>query len=305
MLVTKQYFRKVFSVLMVLGSINLWAQTNLNIRNLNENSKCLVVDTFFEFPKELQETSALIYTHGYFWTVNDGGNDPILYALYNPFKETRLVQNKKDVIALKINLPVSNVDYEALASDSEYIYIGDFGNNLGSRKDLRIYVFKIKEVLANNIQYVDTIHFEFEDQTEFKPRRLHAFDCESMVIIDQTIYLFSKNWNNLKTNVYTLKNRIKYQKASKIISWDPHFYVTDACFVGGTIFLSGYNYLGNQFLYRSNWKKGKTSKIDLKPAQIEGICVLQEIKTGELSCYLTTEKRKSQPAGIFKLVLNR
>ncbi len=297
-----RYKGHFFYLITFLITLNASSQTIHNIQNLKDNSKCLKISSFFEFPKELQETSALIYTHQYFWTINDGGNAPILYALYNPFVDSSLVHSKKDVIALRIELPVSNVDYEALASDSEYLYVGDFGNNLGSRKDLKIYVFKVSELLDNNVKFIDTLQFEFEDQKEFEPRRLHTFDCESMITSGENLYLFTKNWSNMKTNVYQVSKKIKYQKAIKSATMNPNFFVTDACEFKGTLFLCGYNYLGNQFIYQSNWKKGETVKIDLKPAQIEGITVFRESTTGELVCYLTSEKRKSQPAGIFKMI---
>ena len=302
---TRSILKQVFLLVFLFeGQTFVWAQHNPNIQNFSDNSKCLRADAFFEFPKSLQESSALIYSNGYFWTLNDGGNKPFLYALYNPFSDSTLVNKKKEIIAKSIEIPVSNVDWEALATDSIYFYIGDFGNNLGNRKNLCIYRIKIGEVLANKIQTVDTLLFEYEDQTNYKPRRLHGFDCESMVILGNTIFLFSKNWNNLKTNLYCLDKLKKEQKAIKMETWDPDFFVTDACSTGGMIYLSGYNYFGNQFIYSSNWKKGKTFRLDIKPAQVEGICMLKETKTGELICYLTTEKRKSQPAGILKLVLN-
>ena len=292
-----------FFVFLFWGHPIAFAQNIPNIQNFSDNSKCLKVESFFEFPKSLQETSALIFTNGYFWTINDGGNKSVLYALHNPFADSILMNKKKDIIAKSVELPFSNIDWEALAVDSTYFYIGDFGNNLGNRKNLCIYKIKISEVLLEKIQTVDTLLFEYEDQTNFKPRRLHAFDCESMLVDGNTIFLFSKNWSNLKTNIYRLNNGMKSQKAIKHETWNPGFYVTDACTVGGMVYLSGYNFLGSQYIYSTNWKKGSSFKLELKPAQIEGICMFRETKTGELSCYLTTEKRKSQPAGMFKILL--
>lgn len=279
----------------------LRGQENLNIQNFNDNSKCLKADGFYEFPKLLQETSALVYHDGYFWTLNDGGNAPILYALHHPFSDTTLFLKKKDIIAFQIDLPFANEDWEALAFDSLYCYIGDFGNNLGSRKNLRIYRIKTEELFNQKIKDVDTLLFEFENQTKFNPRRLHAFDCESMIVMENEILLFTKNWNNLKTNLYKLNKHKFHQKAQLSETWNPNFYVTDACLCENQVYLCGYNYLGNQFVHKSNWKKGITKKLDIKPAQIEGITMFRNKKTGELEMYLSTEKRKSQPAGIYKV----
>lgn len=291
----------IFSCFSFWGGQKLRAQQNMNIQNSADNSKCLSADDFIEFPKSLQESSALVYHGGYFWTLNDGGNEPVLFALYNPFSDTSQFKKKKDIIAFQVPLPFTNEDWEALAFDSLYCYIGDFGNNLGTRKNLKIYRIKIDQLLNQKINDVDTLQFEYENQTKFNPRRLHAFDCESMIVLKNEIYLFSKNWNNLKTNLYRLDKKKLIQKAEMVETWNPDFFVSDACCFENQVYLSGYNYWGNQFVYKSNWKKGFTRKLNIKPAQIEGISVFRNKKTGELEMYMSTEKRKSQPAGIFKM----
>ncbi len=297
----KFFFKLAIPFFFFFEGQNLQAQEDQNIQKFNDNSKCLEADVFFEFPKLLQESSALVYHNGYFWTINDGGNAPILYALHHPFSDSTLFIKKKDIIAFQIDLPFTNEDWEALAFDSLYCYIGDFGNNLGARKNLRIFRINIEQILNQKIVNVDTLKFEFENQTKFKPRRLHAFDCESMVVMKNEILLFTKNWNNLRTNLYKLDKHKFHQKAQLIETWNPNFYVTDACLFENQVYLSGYNFLGNQFIYKSNWKKGTTKKLNIKPAQIEGIAVFRNKKTGELEIYMSTEKRKSQPAGIYKI----
>ena len=292
----------LIALLFLFEGQGLSAQSNLNIQNSEDNSKCLKVDAFFEFPKELQESSALVYTQGYFWTLNDGGNDPYLYALNNPFGNSEVsLEKKKDIIKFKVKLPFSNEDWEALTYDSVYFYIGDFGNNLGTRRNLKIYKIKISEALNQEVKYVDTISFAYPDQTKFNKRRLHSFDCESMISIGDSLVLFTKNWSNLNSNCYTISKNKGQQDCKFLKTFEPNFFVSDATIYNGMVYLCGYNYLGNQFIYKSNWFKGSLQKIDLKPAQIEGICVLKDEKTGELGVYLTTEKRKTQPAGIMKI----
>jgi len=294
-----------FVILFLFEGHLLSAQTELNIRNSDDNSNCLKVEAFFEFPKELQESSALIYTQGYFWTINDGGNEPYIYALNHPFDgNSSSLEKKKDIIKFKVKLPFTNEDWEALTYDSMYFYIGDFGNNLGTRRNLKIYKIKIEEVLKNQVMFVDTISFSYPDQVKFNKRRLHAFDCESMIQIGDSLVLFTKNWSNLNTNIYKISKNKGTQECRALKTLSPNFFVSDAAIHEGMIYLCGYNYLGNQFIYKSNWFKGTLKKIDLKPAQIEGICLVKNEKTSELSMFLTTEKRKTQPAGILKIQLN-
>ncbi len=291
----------IFIYFFFIEGQNLNAQINLNIQNSTHNSKCLSANNFFEFPKALQESSALVYHDGYFWTINDGGNAPILYALHHPFSDTAIFRKKKDIIAFQMTLPFNNEDWEALAFDSLYCYIGDFGNNMGTRQNLRIYRILLNDIFNQRITFVDTLQFEYENQTKFNARRLHSFDCESMIILKNEIILFTKNWNNLKTNLYRLDKHKSNQKAHLVETWNPDFFVTDACCFENQVYLCGYNHWGNQFIYKCNWKKGLTQKLNIKPAQIEGISVFKNKKTGELEMYLSTEKRKSQPAGIFKM----
>ena len=47
----------------------------------------------------------------------------------------------KQVRTIKID-NAKNDDWEELAEDDEFIYIGDFGNNNGKRKNLCIYIIR-------------------------------------------------------------------------------------------------------------------------------------------------------------------
>lgn len=74
------------------------------------------------------------HTHpGQFWTINDSGNDPSVF----------LADTTGAVIGF-VNLPVPNVDWEALTSgpcgDGRWcLYIGDIGDNRAVRPAVRVY----------------------------------------------------------------------------------------------------------------------------------------------------------------------
>ena len=77
-----------------------------------------------ELPAEVIETSGLLFLNGKLITHNDSGDDSNLYEI--------------DTITGNITRTVSvsnatNIDWEDIAQDDTYIYIGDFGNNNGTR----------------------------------------------------------------------------------------------------------------------------------------------------------------------------
>ena len=90
-----------------------------------------------ELPEEVKETSGLFFHNGRLWTHNDSGGQPVLYGLDTVnFK-----------VAQRITLAnVKNTDWEEVCSDGENVFVGDIGNNRGSRKDLKIYTFPLSSI---------------------------------------------------------------------------------------------------------------------------------------------------------------
>ncbi len=131
------------------------------------------------------ETSALEFTDGIFWTLNDSGGEAALY----PFDTTGVINRK-----LRIG-GASNTDWEDLAQDdSGNVYIGDFGNNDNYRRDLRIYKIPNPSLISADIVNAEKISFAYSDQTEFPPSdKFLDFDMEAMIWFKGALYLFSKN----------------------------------------------------------------------------------------------------------------
>ena len=82
-----------------------------------------------ELPADLEEASGLAFFDHQLWTHRDGGNGSDLYVIDTLTGE---------VLQPFPQLGLLNVDWEDLAEDADYFYIGDFGNNVGNRNDLRI-----------------------------------------------------------------------------------------------------------------------------------------------------------------------
>lgn len=116
--------------------------------------------------------------------INDGGNKAELYLFDlkgNPIK-TVSVSN------------ATNGDWEDLAKDNQYLYIGDIGNNKNNRKDLCVYKVKITDVLNKTDVEAEKISFSYYDQKDFPPtKQFLNFDAEGMIVYRNAIFIFSKN----------------------------------------------------------------------------------------------------------------
>jgi len=137
---------------------------------------------------EVSEVSGMICLEsGQIFVIGDSGNQPKVYEL-NP--ATGEVLHEIFISGAK------NVDWEELQLDSEgNLYIGDIGNNLGQRQNLTIY--KIEEFSAScsldTISTFEQINFQYADQSSFKQNPLTPFDAEAFYVLDNNIFLISKN----------------------------------------------------------------------------------------------------------------
>ena len=114
----------------------------------------------------LIESSGLQMAGNYLWSFNDGGNSPTLYR----------IDTLTNLILQRVILSgASNVDWEDIAFDGNYFYIGDFGNNLnGARTDLKIYKFPLSDIpdyinhplVTITAQQTATISFTYSDQPQ-------------------------------------------------------------------------------------------------------------------------------------------
>jgi hypothetical protein len=151
----------------------------------------------FELPAEVRETSGLVFHNGNLWTHNDSGDGPLLYAL-----DTSSAQ----VVARLTLSNATAVDWEEITSDEEYLYIGDFGNNTGNRRDLVIYRIKLDALPkeGNAKAKADKINFYYPEQKDFKKSKTHSFDCEAFISYNGSLYLFTKDRGQQNTQLYRL-----------------------------------------------------------------------------------------------------
>ena len=148
-------------------------------------------------PPQISESSGLAYTDGNLWTHNDKGGIPALFKIDTTdgsIKQTVFIDN------------YPNTDWEDITSDKEHIYIGDFGNNFGVRKDLKILIIDKASITNQRIIHLNAkaISFSYQDQKKFTKNNLNDFDCESLITINESLYLFTKDRGDNKTRVYKI-----------------------------------------------------------------------------------------------------
>ncbi len=156
----------------------------------------------------LIESSGLQMAGDHLWSFNDGGGAAAIYR----------IDTISNTILQTVNLEnATNVDWEDIAFDGKYFYIGDFGNNAnGSRSDLKIYKFPFAAIPSFSAEPVVTIPasnievISFTYRNQQHPVATNAnktrFDCEAMIVDNNKIHLFSKNWVSLNTTHYVINS---------------------------------------------------------------------------------------------------
>lgn len=216
----------------------------------------------------LKETSGLTFLKDKLFTLNDGGNTNEIFEIDK--------NSGKILSKLKINFP--NKDWEAITSDDEDFYIGDFGNNAGSRKDLAIYKTDFKGNYSKN-------SFNYSAQDDFSTRYLsHNYDAEAMIFLNEKIHVFSKEWSSKNISHYIVDvQNSENQSLVSLESFHAGFVITDAAYFEGKLYMVGYTRKAKVYLmifegnseglfFSKPLKKYKLGSF-LSIGQVEGIAV--------------------------------
>jgi hypothetical protein len=90
-------------------------------------------------------------------------------------------------------LNATNIDWEDIAVDENYLYLADMGNNSNTRRDLAIYlVSEIDPTASTRTAVVQRLPIVYPDQDGFPPAKRH-FDSESLFTSDGKLYLITKH----------------------------------------------------------------------------------------------------------------
>lgn len=203
------------------------------------------------------ESSGLQMAGNFLWSFNDGGGAAAIYR----------IDTVTNAILQTVNLGgATNVDWEDIAFDGIFFYIGDFGNNAdGARTDLKIYKFRLSDIpdyTANaNVtipaEQVQVLNFTYSDQVPVVATtdpNTTKYDCEAMIVDGGKIHLFSKNWVNINTTHYLINDTAAGTYVAMPLETLPtNYLVTAADKAPGSnlIVLLGYQNtgLGNHFMH--------------------------------------------------------
>lgn len=291
-----------FQLLFVHGQVSGCkdpAATNYNPAATVNDGNCNYAPTSYTPPVKvnplnalLNENSGLQWAGGSLWTFNDGLNAAAIYRM----------DTASNAILQTVNLDgASNVDWEDIAFDGTYFYVGDFGNNAtGTRTDLKIYKFPLSAIAADYAAnpvvtvpsgQIEVINFSYSNQTDFSKDTANytKFDCEAMIADGGKLHLFTKNWIDVKTVHYVINGTAAgTYSATPVDTLDTGYLVTAADKAPGTnvIVLLGYQASGfaSHFLHLLSdfssgaFFNGNKRKIDLPTVftmgQAEGIAFL-------------------------------
>lgn len=173
-----------------------------------------------EFPDVINENSGLLnFGEQKLLAHNDSGDSNRLFEIDLDTKtiaRTIIIEN------------AGHVDWESITADSEFVYVGDMGNNYGNRMNLIIYKIE-KAALENGTSVTaESIFFHYEDQTEFNDSTNHNFDCEAMLAFPDQLILFTKNRKDQQTNIYSLPKSAGTHTAQLNNSFDVNGLITSA-----------------------------------------------------------------------------
>jgi hypothetical protein len=236
----------------------------------------------YNLPYDVNESSGIIVYDSLLWTFNDGRNDPILYGL----------NLSTGIIKKTLHLSgADNVDWEDIAQDSSFIYIGDFGNNDGSRQDLCIYRFSKNDIEKESGEQEipsEKINFFFQDQEDFtNNNRNTPFDCEAFLFDGDSLILFTKDWVDQRSTVYKLPILPGTYQAERCFKMESEGLITgaDINLQSNTLMLCGYRYFIPFVLVKENYRGKNLLEFNMKRIdlfddygiQLEGIACYNDV----------------------------
>ncbi len=155
----------------------------------------------------IDEMSGIVKSRGHdnvYWVHNDSGDSARIFAItaegksvlptYSKF--TRFGDEPEDGKEQWEGFEVmyaTNVDWEDIAIDDNYLYLADTGNNVNDRRDLAIYaISEIDPTASTRSAVVQKLPVIYPEQQEFPPGNWH-YDSESLFTSDGKLYLITKH----------------------------------------------------------------------------------------------------------------
>jgi hypothetical protein len=225
----------------------------------------------FTISTAIPEGSGLVAWNGQLWTHNDSG-EPLLFAIDPVTGELQTTY---------VIPGVTNRDWEDLSDDEHYFYLGDIGNNRHKKDTLQILRIEKRSLLEQNPK-VDAIAFVWPETWNRSKKEKINFDCEAMAVVNDSIYLFTKEWKKgRRTRMFTLPKVPGTYIAKYHATLKTNVLVTGASYQTETkrLVLCGHNLILRSFLLvfeegrASDFFSGSIKKIKIRKPfrQTEGV----------------------------------
>ncbi len=269
-----------------------------DLKVVNPIIESFKVDKITFLDKTVSETSGIINFDGRVITHNDSGGNPNLYEID--------VSNGK-IIRTVVIANAKNVDMEDISQDENYIYLCDIGNNSNTRKDQTIYKVSKSDYL-NKIEVIaEKIEISYSDQIDFtKSSRTTNFDAEAVISIGNSLFIFTKNWGDLKTSVYKVPKEKGVYRLEKIDTYNIDGLITGADYSKNknAIMLTGYNNFIPFIVKITNFSNENPldGKIEKKEISVSGSIQIEGIAANpDGSYYMSAEEITGFAAVLYKL----
>lgn len=238
-----------------------------------EQKSPLVIKT--ELPKDLKEISGITAQGAFIWAITD-----------KPHAQVFKLDLSGNIVQQISVTNTEATDVEAVAADSNFVYIGDVGDNKGDRPERKIIKIARTNIGAGKEVEVtgEIIEFLFPGDEEVGKKKENNFDCESLLSYKDSLYVFTKDREDKETRLYVLPKSAGKYTARFIDSYNSKGLITDAAInpANNEVALIGYH-KGHKYPFMIVFDKfqgndffsGEHKKINLadKPWdwQLEGI----------------------------------
>ncbi len=265
---------------------------------VNNNNKNLTIKKVTTLSSKIDETSGLINFNGRIITHNDSGGKPNLYEID--------IATGEVIRTVSISNAV-NIDMEDIAQDENYIYLCDIGNNSNKRKNQTIYKISKADYLIKDKVVAEIIGINYKEQIDFtRTNRKTNFDAEAVVNINDELFLFTKNWGDLKTSVYKIPKEKGNYTLAKVGSFDVNGLITAATYNKNTktVILTGYLDFKPFIIELTNFSSNNPldGKIDKKSIVVSGSMQIEAITANpDGSYYMSAEEASGFLANLYKL----
>jgi hypothetical protein len=215
---------------------------------------------------------------GVYWTLNDSGNTPALFAFTRDGKPVKPDSEAGPDYKGVLVSSAANADWEALAADWQgNLIIADSGNNRNRRRNLAVYIIPEPDPAQALVSApARKVLFRYPDQEAFPPKQMN-FDAESLFWAGGRLYLVTKHRSDTRAKLYRFDSLEPgaVRTLKLVSSFDAKAMATDAAVTpdGKKLALLTYDgiWLFEKPKASDDYFSGKKSRFAFGAGQCEGI----------------------------------